>query len=172
MNVESLFLQISVKKLREFMGHIEACVAKLNDEQIWLRGGENENAIGNLALHLAGNVRQWIVSTLGSDAAIRDRDAEFDARGGSGGPELLAKLRSTVEQAAGIVAKLDTDRLTRTYEIQGYRVTGVEVVYHVVEHFAEHTGQIVFITKAITGHDLGFYGHLRNPSRSVGILSL
>ena len=54
------------------------------------------------------------------------------------------------------------EQLTRTYEIQIYRVSGVEAVFHVVEHFSYHTGQIIFATKSLTGGDLGFYNHLKN----------
>jgi uncharacterized damage-inducible protein DinB len=38
----------------------------------------------------------------------------------------------------------------------------VEAVFHVVEHFSYHTGQIIFATKSFTGGDLGFYKHLKN----------
>jgi uncharacterized damage-inducible protein DinB len=162
MSVESLFLQFSVDKLKQFTDRIEICLKTLTEDQIWARGGENENAIGNLALHLTGNVRQWIVTSLGNDPVKRDRDSEFSARGGRSSTELATTLRYTVDQAAHIIAGLSTDQLTRTYEIQSYVVSGVEVVYHVVEHFAEHTGQIIFATKMLSGSDLGFYGHLRN----------
>lgn len=165
MSIESLFLQFSVDKLRQFTDRIEVCLGKLTEAQIWARGGPNENAIGNLALHLAGNVRQWIVSALGNNPSGRDRDGEFNARGDADAADLMALLRGTIEQALQIIAGLDTDRLTRTYEIQNYRVSGVEVVYHVVEHFGQHTGQIIFATKMLTGDDLGFYGHLRNTGR-------
>ena len=72
-----------------------------------------------------------------------------------------------MEQAAGVIASLDTARLTREYTIQKYQVSGVTALYHVVEHFAQHTGQIIFATKMLTGEDLGFYSHLRAaaPSR-------
>ena len=113
-------------------------------------------------LHLTGNVRQWIVTSLGDDPVKRDRDSEFSARGGQTSAQLATALRETVERAAEIIAGLQTDRLTRTYEIQNYRVSGVEVVYHVVEHFAQHTGQIIFATKMLAGIDPGFYRHLRN----------
>jgi uncharacterized damage-inducible protein DinB len=162
MSVESLFLQFSVEKLRQFTDRIEICLGTLTEDQIWARGGENENAIGNLALHLTGNVRQWIVTSLGNDPAKRDRDSEFSARGGRTSAELATALRGTVEQAARIIAGLHTQQLTSTYEIQNYRVSGIEVVYHVVEHFAQHTGQIIFATKMLAGNDLGFYRHLRN----------
>src|ERR1700735_1141197 len=82
MSVESLFLQFSADKLRQFTDRIEICLKTLTEDQIWARGGENENAMGNLALHLTGNVRQWIVTSLGNDPARRDRDSEFSARGG------------------------------------------------------------------------------------------
>lgn len=166
MNVESLFLQFSTAKLRQFTDRIEVCLGKLTEAQIWTRGSQNENAIGNLALHLNGNVRQWIVTALGNNPSPRDRDAEFSARDGHAPDSLAASLRQTIEEAVHVISGLDTERLTRMYEIQNYRVSGVEVVYHVVEHFAEHTGQIVYATKALTGEDMGFYWHLRNTGRS------
>src|ERR1700683_3845679 len=116
MSVESLFLQFSVDKLRQFTDRIEICLGTLSADQIWARGGENENAIGNLALHLTGNVRQWIISSLGDNPAQRDRDSEFSARGGRSSAELAAALRETIEQAAQVITGLDSDRLTRTYE--------------------------------------------------------
>jgi uncharacterized damage-inducible protein DinB len=164
MSVESLFLQFSVDKLRQLAGRIEFCLETLNDDQIWARGGQHENAIGNLVLHLTGNVRQWIISTLGNSAFDRDRDSEFAAREGFTATELSGKLRETVEEASRVISELNTARLTQTYEVQNYRVSGVEAVYHVVEHFSQHTGQIIFATKMLSGEDPGFYRHLSNPA--------
>src|SRR5579885_2688293 len=139
MTVENLFVDESVKTLRQLTARIEACLGRLTDDQIWARGSENENAIGNLALHLAGNVRQWIIAHLGGAPDERKRDEEFAARGGRTAQDLLAHLKATVEEAAGVIASLDTARLTREYTIQKYRVSGLTAVYHVVEHFAQHT---------------------------------
>lgn len=161
MSVESLFLDESAKSLRQLTSRIEACLARLTEEQIWARGSANENAIGNLALHLAGNVKQWIVASLGGAPDLRKRDEEFAARGGRAAQELLAHLKSTVEEAAAVIGSLDTERLTREYTIQKYQVSGLAAVYHVVEHFAQHTGQIIFATKMLTAEDLGFYSHLK-----------
>ena len=161
MSVESLFLEASVATLRQLCNRIEVCLGRLTGDQIWARGHENENAIGNLALHLGGNVRQWIISSLDDKPDHRDRDKEFDVRGGFTAAELSSRLRETVESAVAVTAGLTAEQLTQTYEIQKYRVSGVEVVLHVVEHFAEHTGQIIFATKMLTGTDLAFYAHLR-----------
>lgn len=158
--VETLFLECSAEALLIHMGRIEACLGKLTEDQIWARGHENENAIGNLALHLNGNVTQWILSGLGGAEDHRMRDAEFAARGGVTAAELIVKLRRTVESAADVIKELTTHQLTATHEIQKYEVTGVYAVLHVVEHFAQHTAQIIFGTKMLTGTDLGFYRHL------------
>jgi len=169
MSIESLFLKVSADQLLQQIGRIEVCLDKLNDDQIWARGGANENAVGNLLLHLNGNVRQWIVASLGGASFERDRDNEFAARGGMTSAELLGKLRGTIEEAAQVIARLTTDQLTRIYEIQGYQPSGLEAVYHVVEHFSYHTGQIIFATKMLTGEDLGFYAHLSSarPAQRV-----
>jgi uncharacterized damage-inducible protein DinB len=162
MSVESLFLEFSVCKLRQFASRIDTCLGKLNEDQIWARGHESENAIGNLALHLAGNVSQWILESLGGVPLQRDRDGEFSARGGVTGPQLATKLNAIVAQATAVIASLTTEQLTAAYTIQNYPVTGVDAVYHVVEHFAQHTAQIIFATKMLTADDLGFYRHLSN----------
>jgi hypothetical protein len=139
---------------------------RLSDEQIWARGHESENAVGNLVIHLAGNVSQWILGPLGGIQVQRDRDGEFEARGGIDNRELAHRLRAAVDKATAIIRNMDAEQLTRDYTIQNYNVSGLEVVYHVVEHFAQHTAQIIFATKMLTGDDLGFYRHLQSDSHS------
>ena len=169
MTVESLFLKFSADKLKQFEQRIEVCLAKLTEDQIWARGHENENAIGNLALHLNGNVTQWILGPLGGVTIQRDRDGEFAARGGVSAKILADRLRQTVDRATHIIVGLTTDQLTRSFTIQNYPVTGVEAVYHVVEHFAQHTAQIIFATKVLTQQDLGFYRHLSSNTHSESV---
>src|SRR5450432_2015005 len=93
------FLDYSAKKLRQLCSRIEACLGALNQDEVWARGGDNENAVGNLVLHLCGNVRQWIVSGVGGQSDSRDRDAEFSAQGGVSASDLAERLRGTVEEA-------------------------------------------------------------------------
>lgn len=158
--LDRLFLNCSSARLRELVPRIETCLGKLTEEQIWARGSQNENAVGNLVLHLCGNVRQWIVSGVGGEPDIRKRDTEFDARGGASAAELAQKLRQTVEQAAHVIEGVGAERLAERLVIQGYDVSVLEAIYHVVEHFSGHTAQIIFATKMMTGQDLGFYRHL------------
>ena len=57
-------------------------------------------------------------------------------------------------------------RLAERLKIQGYDTTGLKAIYHVVDHFAGHTAQIIFATKLLTGQDLGYYAHLNKPKQA------
>jgi uncharacterized damage-inducible protein DinB len=160
MTVESEFLTVATTTLQQLCGRIEACVANLTPEQVWIRGADNQNAIGNLILHLSGNVRQWIISAVGGAEDVRKRDEEFAARGGQDPLELLLRLRSTVTEAEGVMRGLSASQLLERIRVQGYTVTKLEAIFHVVEHFSGHTFQVIFATKLLTDQDLGFYAHL------------
>ena len=162
--IEPLYLEYSARKLRQLFDRIRTCTGKLSDEQIWLRGAETGNAAGNLMLHLAGNLRQWIVSGVGGKPDVRVRDREFSARGGATGQELLDRLAAALEDAIAVIEALPPARLAERITVQQYNVSVFEAIAHVVEHFALHTGQVIFLTKALTGEDLGFYRHLNAPA--------
>ena len=155
-----VFLDFSALKLLELGNRLDACLDRLTEEQIWARGKENENAVGNLVLHLCGNVRQWMISSIGGEPDRRVRAREFSARGGSAKAELEAQLRSTLDEALELLGRLPVERLQERLTIQGYNVSVLEAIYHVVEHFSMHTGQIIFATKLLTGAELGFFRHL------------
>ena len=157
----TLFLEHAHKKLEQQTARILTCLEKLTEEQIWARGAEHENAIGNLVLHLCGNVRQWILMGVGKHPFDRDRDAEFNARGHGTIAELSLKLRDTVEQARNVMALQTADSLPLRTTVQGYEGSYLDCIFHVLLHFSEHTGQIQYITKTLTGQELGFYTHLK-----------
>jgi uncharacterized damage-inducible protein DinB len=160
--LESTFVTYAAEKLTQLCARIETCAGQLTPEQIWSRQAENQNAVGNLLLHLEGNVRQWILGAVGGEPQVRDRDREFASRGGQAAAELKGRLHSTVEKAAALIRRLPAERLSEKISVQGYDVTVLEAVFHVVEHFSGHAGQIIFATKFLTGEDLGFYAHLRS----------
>ncbi len=160
MSIESEFVRVALATLDQFCGRIEVCVGKLTPEQVWGRGAENQNAIGNLLLHLTGNVRQWIVCGIGGAEDTRVRDQEFSERRRIDPAELVARLKATVKEAEEAIRGLSADQLMERMTPQGYDVTKLEAIFHVVEHFAGHTFQIIFATKLLTGWELGFYAHL------------
>ena len=142
---------------QDYLPKIERCLNLLSDKQIWWRANPQSNSIGNLLLHLSGNVRQWIVTGLGHAADMRDRDAEFAQREVISREELVARLQQTLQEADVVLGNLDTNYLLEKYPIQGFNVSALEAILHVVEHFSMHTGQIIMLTKFFTEIDLEFY---------------
>ena len=165
MPLEADFLTTAADKLAENVGRIEACLAELPPLALWARESETENAVGNLLLHLDGNVRQWILSGVGAGPDARDRPSEFSARSGANATVLLSQLRRTVGEAVALIRALPHRRLTERVSIQGYDTTVLSAIFHVVEHFSGHTYQIILLTKRFTGKDLGFYSYLDKTGR-------
>jgi uncharacterized damage-inducible protein DinB len=152
-----MFLASSQQLLaKQNLPHIVRCLQQLSEEDIWWRPNSSSNSAGNLVLHLCGNMRQWIISGLGGAAHKRERDREFAEQGPIPREVLVKQLRGTVRDACRVLAQLSDDSLPRKYIIQGYRVTGLDAVFHVTEHFGYHTGQIIYITKLKRAQDLGF----------------
>ncbi len=157
-DIGKTFLDQSIDFLsKTYLPKIEQSLEPLTDEDIWWRPNENSNSIGNLILHLSGNVRQWIISGIGGKPDKRERQKEFDERKTIPKQELLVLLRSTVEEASGILASLDPARLPEERTFQHKELSVFYAVYHVVEHFSMHTGQIIQISKQLSGKDLKFY---------------
>ena len=150
-------IDLAISYFREYLGKIEAAFARLSEEQVWQRPNEASNSMGNQILHLCGNIRQYAISSLGQVEDTRERDSEFAAQEGFNKDELLTKLKATVDEAIGVFEKLDEAELLRERHVQAYHYTGLAVLIHVVEHFAYHTGQIVFWAKALSNKGFDFY---------------
>jgi hypothetical protein len=152
--IPGLFLEFSCRKLEQMTGYLGVCLSRLTDAQIWERHGDHENAVGNLVLHLCGNMRQWIIAGVGGETDVRDRDGEFSADGGMGAEELMGKFALTVAEARGVIASLPAERLMDRINPQNGEVSVLDAVYQVVGHVQQHVGQIILLTKEKTGTDL------------------
>ncbi len=141
---------------RHHLLRIARCLGMLSEKEIWWRGNSASNSVGNLVLHLEGNVRQWIVSGLGGAPDRRQRDKEFAERGPLARRKLTAMLKRTVTEACRTLEELSARDLARRRVIQGFGVSGFKAVAHVTEHFAYHTGQIAYATKLLRRRDLKF----------------
>jgi len=126
-----------------------------HEERVWARHSENENAVGNLVLHLCGNVGQRTTAISGAPD-LRVRHLEFSVRGGVTIASLTERLRAAVECVIAALGTVSPDRLGRVVTVGEFRHTILETTYHMVDHFALHTGQIIFATKLMTAADLGF----------------
>jgi uncharacterized damage-inducible protein DinB len=152
--IGTLFLNASSAKLELMTGYLTTCLNKLTDEQVWERHGAHENAVGNLVLHLCGNMRQWIMHGVGGAKDIRVRDAEFSQAEGLTVTALIEIFASTVKEAQSVIDSLPAERLAERTTPQGRDVSMLEAIYQVVGHVQQHVGQIILLTKQMTGKDL------------------
>lgn len=154
-SVEELFLDRSVRTLSQMVEFVEACLTKLTDEQAWKRHAEHENTVGNLILHLCGNLRQWIMHGVGNESDVRTRPAEFSANDGLTAKQLLDLFTTTLTQAKSVLVHLPHERLTERTDPQGRgEVSILEAIYQAVGHVQQHVGQIILLTKQMTARDL------------------
>ena len=157
LNLAKPFLAQAQRTLKTvYLPRIARCLHLLSREQIWWRPNLSSNSVGNLVLHLNGNVRQWIIAGLGGASDTRQRDREFQESGPIARRALLSRLSGTVDDACRVLARLSSQDLGRRHSIQGFQLTGLEAVCHVMEHFSHHAGQIIVLTKLLRGKDLGF----------------
>lgn len=144
----------------ESLSRVEKCFSFLSEEDVWLRPNKSSNSMANIVIHLNGNIRQYIISGLGNTKDTRNRTMEFSIREGFSKAELLHVFEATIEEACKVVMDLKSEQLIKTYEIQGFDMTGISVLLHVIEHCSYHVGQITYFTKMIKDIDTGYYSDL------------
>jgi len=150
----------------EYRAKLRHSVASLPADAIWWRPNDESNSVGNLLIHLAGNIRQWIVAGVGGAPVTRNRAAEFAARDGATKEALLADLERALDDVDRVLAGVPPVRLTERAHIQGRDVTVFDAILHVVEHFGYHLGQIVYVAKETAPGRVKFYedaGGLARP---------
>jgi len=168
MDVAENFIKMSRLLLNEESRiKLRKTVRALPDELLWRRPNEQANSVGNLLIHLEGNVRQWIIGAVGGAADVRNRGAEFAAREGGSKGELLARLENTLDEADTVLAGLRPEQLTERRRVQTRDVTVLEAIYQVVQHFSLHLGQIILVAKAQVPGAIKFYEDAGGAARPI-----
>jgi hypothetical protein len=141
----------AAEELTNALGKINHCLGQLNDAQVWWRSQPSPNSIGNLLLHLCGNLRQWIVAGLSGAADVRDRPAEFAEHGPIPKDDLLRKLDTVVSEAKEVLGRLTARQLLEARRVQGFDVTGLAAIFSSIPHFRGHTREIIHLTRLQLG---------------------
>lgn len=160
MDIEKEFINQSILRLNENTPRIEKCLELLTEKEVWQRPNSRSNSIGNLIVHLCGNITQYIISSLGESEDNRKRDEEFSIDGKFTKAQLLQLLSETVSKAIKVLKHITSKQLVKIHSVQGFELSGVGIIIHVVEHYSYHTGQISFFTKLLKDQDLGYYADL------------
>jgi hypothetical protein len=156
--IAASFLSFSDKRLGMSADDIARCVAQLTEEQMARRGGEHENSITNLLLHLAGNMRQWILHGIDGQPDVRERDAEFSLAPEITGAMALVSFRAVLEESRTVIRTLPPERLLEVINPQPgstwEHLQIIAAISQVVGHVQLHAGQIILLTKQMVARDL------------------
>lgn len=156
--VRNLVIQEVKRRLfDESIPRAKKCLALLTEQEIWERPNANSNSVGNLILHLCGNVRQWLISAMGEEKDVRQRQKEFDEKGPIPTHKLVELLDQLQSDAELVLDKIPAESLIKEYKVQGYTETGISILVHIVEHFSGHIGQITYFVKARKNIQTGYY---------------
>ncbi|MFT3971917.1 MAG: DinB family protein [Amaricoccus sp.] len=156
--IAAKFYAYQARRLAQLQQSIAKCCDRLTEEQMGRRGGEHENSVANLLLHLAGNLRQWVMHGLAGEPDVRERDEEFALDSSCTAAEARNIFDRAVNEAAAIIAALPAERLLEVVDPQPAgslrHPTVMEAIMKTVEHVSHHAGQIILLTKQMTDTDL------------------
>ena len=141
----------------DYLPKLLKCAEILSEDDAWWRPNESSNSIGNMLLHVCGNMREWIIGGAGGESVERDREAEFAARRSMSKDDIIAEVERTVRHVDLVLADLPEETLLDRIQVQGFSVTRLQAVYHAIEHFGYHLGQVIYVTKLRSGKDLGIF---------------
>lgn len=166
MNPTDLLKSECLRRLRENQDKINKAVGRLSTEELWWRPNPASNSIGNLLLHLCGNLTQYVLSSLGGLEDKRERSSEFEAKGPIPTAEVLQKFNAVMEAVYLTISSCGEAELLRTRPVQIYKETGIGILVHVTEHLSYHTGQIIYLIKWKEGRGMDFYSDAALDSRN------
>jgi len=158
--IEIIKKEFERRLIDEGFARIKSCLHQMNEEEIWHKQNENTNSVGNLVMHLEGNVRQYVVSGIGGLKDTRKRDSEFDQNNTRPSKDIIKSLKETLEESLKTINNLTETNLIEKRKVQGFDETVLSIIIHVIEHFSYHVGQITYYLKFIKDIDTGYYSGL------------
>ena len=143
---------IKVVMLRELRALDREIAAYPDDSSLWQTPRGISNSAGNLALHMAGNLRHFIGHVLGGTAYVRDRNAEFGAKDLSR-EELRAIIAEAIADLDGAFDRITDEQLASEFPmpIMEHRFRASDFLMHLAVHLSYHLGQVDYHRRLLTG---------------------
>lgn len=138
--------------VRELQGFIREIDAFPSDDSVWHTRRGVTNSAGNLALHVSGNLQDFVGRVLGGTSYVRNREQEFGQREGTRA-DLVAGLRTTIAVVEATLPNVTDETLAANYPIQlnGKTLNTATFLVHLAAHLAFHLGQAGYLRRVITG---------------------
>ncbi len=139
---------------RQMRGHkrlAEGAMAQLKDEELFITLDPESNSIAVLVKHMAGNMRSRFTDFLTSDGEKPDRfrDQEFELSPATTRADLMKGWEDGWARVFAAIESLKPEDVMRAVTIRGELHTVLQAVNRQIAHYAQHTGQIVFLAKHI-----------------------
>ena len=150
------FLEDACQELAGQCERIIHCLNQLEEADLWWRPHPEMNAVGNLVLHLSGNLRQWVLAGVGGQPDTRQRQQEFDQRDPLPGAQRGGMIKRVGTEACSTPRTQAAAALLDQRPVQHYQTTGLTAILHAVCHFVGHAQEIVYITRWRRGADYEF----------------
>ena len=152
-----LLQEVRRRIIEESVPRIKKCLHLLNEPQIWHRPNKQTVSIGNLVLHLMGNMQQWVLSGIDGQPDHRHRSQEFAETGPIPTEKLIRDLDSLMVDVEQALSRITPEMLIEERDVQGFEESVMAILIHVTEHFSYHTGQITYYVKSTLNVDTQYY---------------
>lgn len=154
---EAFICEVRRRMIEESVPRIKKCLHQLNESQVWHRPNKETVSVGNLVLHLCGNLRQWVLSGIDGQVDHRQRAEEFAEIGPIPTEKLIRDMDSLMTEVDRVLERITPEMLTEKRQVQGFEESVLAILLHVTEHFSYHTGQITYYVKSTHNIDLQYY---------------
>jgi Protein of unknown function (DUF1572) len=165
--LSSSFLAQAREQLAANHRLIRHCVAQLDDQRVWWRPHESQNSIGNLLLHVTGNLRERLLAIVAGQSHERQRAAEFAERAVIAKDVLLGRLEAVVALCEQVLDGLVSAQLLALRSYQGlnqrFDLDVLSVIFRTLLHLAGHAQEIVFMTRLQLGEAYRFANPTPRP---------
>jgi len=145
--------ELSDRLLRMYPQEIRECLASLDDDQIWWRPNASSMSVGNMVLHLTGNLNHYLGRGVVASGYRRERPKEFSEKGPIPREELLRRLEESLGWARRAFERITPESLMDKAELGEETTEIARLVIGVTTHFNGHVGQIIYVTKMIKGKE-------------------
>jgi hypothetical protein len=139
---------------RMIQAKVHELTAPLSSEQLWVRPYPYGNSVGNLILHLTGNLNYYIGAQIGGTGYVRHRDLEFSGAGKLK-DVLLSDFDRAIETVVATIAKQSDDDWAAPYfgELESEAKTRFNAFLRCAGHAYHHVGQMIYLQRELVGKE-------------------
>jgi uncharacterized damage-inducible protein DinB len=150
-DLNATLIQDFTRSYQDSAKKIHRLVEPLSEEQVWTKPYPYGNSIGNLVLHLTGNLNYYFGTEMGGTGYVRNRPLEFAETSRIAKDELLKRFDEAIAIVAAVLLKQSESDWGAAYSAKGMEEIGdrFRAFLHLAGHIYHHTGQMMYLVKEL-----------------------